>query len=66
MIDLKESEIVEFKPSLSQADRIVETVASMANRNKSAYCFCLQNLTKRLFLFIITNRNSKMAYFRFQ
>jgi len=31
MIDLKESEVVEFKPSLSQADRIVEAVAAMAN-----------------------------------
>ncbi|OGC42878.1 hypothetical protein A2Y85_02305 [candidate division WOR-3 bacterium RBG_13_43_14] len=31
ILDLKESEIVELKPSLSQIDRIVETVAAMAN-----------------------------------
>lgn len=32
MLDLKESETVELKPSLSQADRIVATVAAMANK----------------------------------
>ncbi|MBA7516059.1 hypothetical protein ES705_08104 [subsurface metagenome] len=32
MLDLKESEIVELKPSLSQSDRIVATVAAMANK----------------------------------